>query len=83
MTIRVVGLDTAKHVFQVHGADASGKTVLRKRLRRNQVEEFFRATPACVVGMEATRGAHHWAPVATNNDLEGFPNVAIRIYECC
>jgi transposase len=63
MTIRIVGLDTAKHVFQVHGADASGKAVLRKRLRRNQVEEFFRATPACIVGMEATRGAHHWARV--------------------
>lgn len=63
MAIRIIGLDTAKHVFQVHGADASGKTVLRKRLRRNQVEDFFRATAACIVGMEATRGAHHWARV--------------------
>lgn len=63
MAIRIIGLDTAKHVFQVHGADGSGKTVLRKRLRRNQVEDFFRATPACIVGMEATRGAHHWARV--------------------
>jgi transposase len=63
MEIRIIGFDTAKHVFQVHGADASGKAVLRKRLRRNQVEEFFRVTPACVVGMEATRGAHYWARV--------------------
>jgi transposase len=63
MAIRMIGFDTAKHVFQVHGADASGKTVLRKRLRRNQVEDFFRATSPCVVGMEATRGAHHWARV--------------------
>lgn len=63
MAIRVIGIDTAKHVFQVHGADVSGKTVLRKRLRRNQVEDFFRATPACIVGMESTRGAHHWARV--------------------
>jgi len=63
MAIKVVGLDTAKHVFQVHGADASGKTVLRKRLRRSQVAEFFSGLPACVVGLEATRGAHHWARV--------------------
>ena len=57
MAIKVIGLDTAKHVFQVHGADASGKTVLRKRLRRSQVAEFFRSLPACVVGLEAARGA--------------------------
>lgn len=63
MAIKVIGLDTAKHVFQVHGADASGKTVLRKRLRRSQLEDFFRSLPACVVGLEATRGAHHWARV--------------------
>jgi transposase len=63
MAIRIIGFDIAKHVFQVHGADRSGKTVLRKRLRRTQVEEFFRTTPACVVGIEATRGAHHWARV--------------------
>jgi len=37
MAVRVIGLDTAKHVFQVHGADASGRAVLRKRLRRSQV----------------------------------------------
>lgn len=61
MAIRVIGFDTAKHVFQVHGVDASGRTVLRKRLRRSQVADFFRSLSPCVVGMEATRGAHHWA----------------------
>ncbi len=35
--ITTIGLDLAKHVFQVHGIDAEGTTVLRKRLRRNQV----------------------------------------------
>ncbi len=63
MSVKVIGLDTAKHVFQVHGADASGRAVLRKRLRRSQVSDFFSNIPACLVGMEATQGAHYWARV--------------------
>ena len=61
MTVKVIGLDTAKHVFQVHGADASGRAVLKKRLRRNQIADFFADLPKCLVGIEATRGAHYWA----------------------
>jgi hypothetical protein len=38
----------AKHVFQVHGVDASGAVVLRKRLRRSQVVAFFAGLPRCV-----------------------------------
>lgn len=63
MAVKVIGLDIAKHVFQVHGADARGKAVLKKRLRREQVTDFFGSVAACVVGMEATRGAHYWARV--------------------
>src|SRR5579863_1622305 len=59
----VVGLDTAKNVFQVHGVDCSGKITLRKRLRRGQLTDFFANLPACVVGLEATQGAHHWARI--------------------
>ena len=58
--VSVIGLDLAKHVFQVHGADASGRVVLRKRLRRAQVLEFFGRQPRCVVAMEACGGAHFW-----------------------
>ncbi len=57
---RTIGLDVAKHVFQAHGADASGRVVFRKRLRREQVLEFFAGKPACVVAMEACGSAHHW-----------------------
>jgi transposase len=57
---RTIGLDLAKHVFQAHGADASGRVVFRKRLRREQVLEFFAGKPACVVAMEACSSAHHW-----------------------
>jgi transposase len=59
--IITVGLDLAKNVFQVHGADASGRAVLRKKLRRMQVLAFFGQLPPCVVAMEACGGAHFWA----------------------
>ncbi len=63
MSVKVIGLDTAKHVFQVHGADETGRAVLKKRLKRSQVADFFGSIPRCMVGMEATRGAHCWARV--------------------
>lgn len=59
--ITAVGLDLAKAVFQVHGADEDGRAVVRKTLRRGQVAEFFAQLPPCVVGMEACGSAHHWA----------------------
>lgn len=59
--IAVVGFDLAKHVFQVHAADGSGKPVLKKALRRQQVLAFFARLPRCLVGMEACATAHHWA----------------------
>ena len=52
-----VGLDLAKNVFQVHGVDAEGTTVLRKQLRRAQVLAFFSRLPRCLVGMEAYSAA--------------------------
>ena len=59
--IITVGVDLAKNVFQVHGADGAGRAVLRKKLRRTQVLEFFSQLPPCVVAMEACGGAHFWA----------------------
>ena len=56
-------LDIAKNVFQVHGVDERGRTVLRKRLRRRQVAEFFANLPRCIVGLEACGGAHYWTRV--------------------
>ncbi len=58
--ITTVGLDLAKLVFQVHGADAAGQVVFRKTLRRAKVLEFFGRLSPCVVAMEACAGAHHW-----------------------
>ena len=50
MQITTIGLDIAKNVFQVHGIDATEKVVVRKRLRRSQVIEFFAALPPCPRG---------------------------------
>ena len=61
MNVTTVGIDLAKSVFQVHGADARGRPLLRRQLRREQVAEFFANLPPCLVGMEACSGAHHWA----------------------
>ena len=59
--ITTIGLDLAKQVFQVHGIDADGTTVLRKQLRRSQVLSFFSRLAPCLVGMEACATAHYWA----------------------
>lgn len=59
--VSTIGLDLAKSIFQVHGADATGTVVVRKRLRRAQLLSFFSKLPACTVAMEACASAHHWA----------------------
>jgi len=71
--ITTIGLDLAKHVFQVHGIDAQGTTVLRKRLRRGQVLAFFSRIPRCVVGLEACATAHYWARGRNRKVGQGDP----------
>lgn len=61
MEITTIGIDLAKHVFQLHGVDRAGNVVLRKQLRREQMAQFFVQLPACLIGMEACSGAHFWA----------------------
>ncbi len=59
--VSTIGLDLAKNVFQVHGVDVAGETVIRRQLRRRQVLPFFRKQPACLVGIEACATSHYWA----------------------
>ncbi len=61
MKITTLGIDLAKQVFQLHGVDEQGKTVLRKQLKRDQMATFFATLPVCLIGMEACGSAHHWA----------------------
>jgi transposase len=56
-----IGIDLAKNVFQIHGADARGKAVLKKALKRAQMAAFFANLPPCLIGMEACGSAHYWA----------------------
>ncbi|MEK7244939.1 MAG: IS110 family transposase [Pseudomonadota bacterium] len=58
-----IGVDTSKSIFLVHGVDAAERPVLRKKLRRGDVERFFAALPPTVIGLEACGAAHHWARV--------------------
>jgi transposase len=61
MNTITIGIDLAKSVFQVHGIDAAGTVVIRKKLRRAQVLKFFEGHPRCLIGMEACATAHFWA----------------------
>ena len=80
--ITTIGLDLAKHVFQVHGVDAEGTTVLRKRLRRNQVLAFFSRLPCCVVGLEACATAQYWARElgALGHEVRLMPAQYVKAY---
>ena len=51
--VTTVGIDVAKSVFQVHGINAVGDVVIRRKLRRSEVIEFFQILPSCRIGIEA------------------------------
>lgn len=82
MQIKVVGLDIAKQVFQVHAADIEGRPVAKLRLRRAQVLEYFRSLPPCLVGIEACATAHHWARelMALGHDVRLMPPGYVKPY---
>ena len=61
MQVATIGLDLAKHVFQIHGIDAAEKVVIRRQLRRSQVKAFFEALATCLIGMEACATSHYWS----------------------
>ena len=59
--VSTVGLDIAKSEFQVHGVDGTGAVVMRKRVGRSKVLEFFGGLSPCLVGIEACPSAHYWS----------------------
>jgi transposase len=59
--VSTIGLDIAKSVFQVHGVDVAGAVVIRKRISRAKLLEFFATLPTCLVGIEACPTAHYWS----------------------
>jgi transposase len=70
MSISMIGIDTAKSTFQLHGIDATGKVQLKRKLRRDELIAFFERQPRCTVVMEACGAAHHWARVLSGIGFE-------------
>jgi transposase len=61
MEVSTIGIYIAKRIFQIHGVDRNGKTVLKKKLMRFQVLTHMANLPKCLVGMEACGGVNYWA----------------------
>lgn len=82
MKITTIGLDLAKSVFQAHGVDETGKTVLMKRLHRKQMLPFFSTLPPCLIGVEACATAHHWARTlsAMGHEVKLMPPSYVKGY---
>jgi transposase len=82
MKIAVIGLDLAKSVFQAHGIDESGRTVLVKKLHRKQMLPFFSNLPPCLIGVEACATAHHWARTlsAMGHEVKLMPPSYVKGY---
>jgi len=81
-TVTTVGLDLAKHIFQVHGVDASGRVIVAKSIRRSKLLEFFASLPPCLVGIEACGSAHHWARelIKFGHDARMMPPAYVKPY---
>ena len=82
MTIATIGLDLAKSVFQAHGVDESGATVLVKKLHRKQMLPFFSKLPPCLIGVEACGTAHYWARTlsAMGHEVRLIPPSYVKAY---
>lgn len=80
--IATIGIDLAKNVFQIHGVDAAGSVVVRRKLRRGQVLAFFANLEPCLVGMEACAGAHFWARelTALGHEARLMPAAYVKPY---
>ena len=70
MSVSMIGIDTAKSVFHLHGVDAQGKVQLKRKLSRDKLISFLEQQPRCTVVMEACGAAHHWARVLSGLGFE-------------
>jgi transposase len=77
-----IGMDTSKHLFQLHGVDADEKVVLRKKLRRKEMIAFFEQLEPTAVGMEACGASHHWARrlMAMGHEAKLMPPQLVKPY---
>lgn len=61
MEIDILGIDLAKRVFQLHGADRRGQALHRSKVSRPALMETIRQLCPRTIAMEACSSAHHWA----------------------
>ena len=80
--VAVVGVDLAKSVFQVHGIDAQGQIVLRRKLSRTKLLSFFEKLAPCLVGMETCASANYWARelMALGHEVRLMPPQYVKPY---
>ena len=76
MTVKTVGLDLAKDVFQVHGISETGRKIFNKKIKRAKLLPFFEALPRCLVGMEAC------GSLVAGNDPSGASTNTPVIFHC-
>src|SRR2546430_15304076 len=77
-----IGMDTSKHIFQLHGVDAAEQAVLRKRLRRKEVLAVFAKLPPTVIGLEGGGAAHYWGRGLRQLGREGKLMAAQHVEAC-
>ncbi len=82
MEVTTVGLDLAKHTFQVHAVDATGVVIVRKDLRRSQLLPFFTKLSPCLVGMKACGTSHHWTRelIKLGHEVRLMPPAYVKPY---
>lgn len=68
--VTVIGIDIAKNVIQIHGANSHGKRLIKKRISRDNFLPYMANLPKCLVGMEACGSSHHWAKELTKLGFE-------------
>ena len=78
--VTIIGIDLAKHSFQLHGARADGSVAFRKKLSRGKLLDFLASQPRCVVAMEACASAHHWGRESTElgHDVKLIPPIYVK-----
>jgi transposase len=65
MSVTMIGVDTAKSVFQIHAVGTTGKVLIRRKLSRTEMIPFFEKQETCTIVMEACGASHHWARLLT------------------
>lgn len=80
--VTTIGVDIAKNVFQIHGIDAEGKVLFRRKVKRNAFLAFFTNLHSCLIGMEACSSAHHWGRELTKlgHNVKLMPAIYVKPY---